>query len=118
VLGELGAGDKPVVPAINKIDLVRPSVVRAISAEIGRGVPISAVRQVGLINLLRRVAQVLPERLVRIRLLVPYAKAGTISQMFSAGRVLKQDYTLRGIQVEAELPKVQARQLKASLRNP
>jgi GTP-binding protein HflX len=118
VLGELGAGDTPVVYAVNKTDLLPAAQARAVAAAIGEGVPISALHGVGLINLLRKVAQELPEPLVRIKLTLPYAKAQALSQIFAEGRVLKQDYTARGINIEAELPRVQAKQLKAALRSP
>ena len=116
VLDELGAGDKPVAQAVNKIDLATPAVTRAIVAEVEDGVAISALRGVGLINLLRRIAQRLPQQLVRVKLLVPYARANTLPRIFAQGRVLRQDYGERGISVEAELPRIQAQQLRALLR--
>lgn len=116
VLEELGAGETPVVYAVNKTDLVPPTQAKAIAAEVGEGVPISALHGPGLINLLRRVAQKLPEPLVRIKLTLPYDKAQALAQIFAEGRVLRQDYTARGINVEAELTRVQAKQLKAALR--
>lgn len=118
VLEELGAGDTPVVYAVNKVDLMPVAQARAIAAELGEGVPISAQQGLGLINLLRRVAQNLPEPLVRVKLTLPYEKAQALAQIFAEGRVLRQDYTARGINVEAELTRVQARQLKSVLKNP
>lgn len=117
VLEDLGAGEKPVVYAVNKTDLLPPAAVRKILAEIGEGVAISALRGVGLINLLRTVSQTLPQPLVKVKLLVPYARAGALSQIFAQGRVMRQDYREDGIRVEAELPRVQAKQLRALLRN-
>jgi len=116
VLDELNAGDKPVVHAMNKADAVPHTEVRRIIEEIGEGVAISALQKVGLINLLRRIGQKLPQPLVKVRLLVPYAKARALSQIFSQGRVLRQDYGAEGIAVEAELPRVQAQQLRALVR--
>ena len=116
VLDELNAGGKPVVHAMNKADAVPHTEVRRIIEEIGEGVAISALQKVGLINLLRRIGQKLPQPLVKVRLLVPYAKARALSQIFSQGRVLRQDYGAEGIAVEAELPRVQAQQLRALVR--
>lgn len=115
-LDELDAGDKRVVYAINKTDLLSPAHVRAIAKEIGEGVAISALRRVGLLNLLRKIGQRLPHPLVRVRLLVPYARAGALAQIFSQGRVLRQSYGTRGISVEAELPRVQVKQLRALIK--
>jgi len=107
-----------VVYAVNKVDLMPVAQARAIAAELGEGVPISAQQGLGLINLLRRVAQNLPEPLVRVKLTLPYEKAQALAQIFAEGRVLRQDYTARGINVEAELTRVQARQLKSVLKSP
>jgi GTP-binding protein HflX len=116
VLDELKAGDKPAVHAVNKVDVIAQAEARRILQEVGQGVAISAIQKIGLINLLRRIAQNLPQPLVKVRLLVPYAKARALSQIFSQGRVLRQDYGAEGIAVEAELPRVQAQQLKALIR--
>jgi GTP-binding protein HflX len=116
VLDELKAGDKPAVHAVNKVDVIAQAEARRILEEVGQGVAISALQKIGLINLLRRIAQNLPQPLVKVRLLVPYAKARALSQIFSQGRVLRQDYGAEGIAVEAELPRVQAQQLKALIR--
>ncbi|MBI2247669.1 MAG: GTPase HflX [Armatimonadetes bacterium] len=112
-LDELDAGDKPVIHAVNKTDLLPQIEARRILHEVGEGVAISALRRVGLLNLLRRISQRLPQPYVKVRLLVPYAHARALSQIFSQGRVLSQDYGADGISVVAELPRVQARQLKA-----
>lgn len=113
VLDELDAGDKPVIHAVNKTDLLPQTEARRILHQVGEGVAISALRRVGLLNLLRRISQRLPQPYVKVRLLVPYAHARALSQIFSQGRVLSQDYSAEGISVVAELPRVQARQLKA-----
>ncbi|MBI2201099.1 MAG: GTPase HflX, partial [Armatimonadetes bacterium] len=112
-LDELDAGDKPVIHAVNKTDLLPQIEARRILHQVGEGVAISALRRVGLLNLLRRISQRLPQPYVKVRLLVPYAHARALSQIFSQGRVLSQDYGADGISVVAELPRVQARQLKA-----
>ncbi len=116
VLRDLGAADKPMIIALNKTDRIAPAELRARTAEIGEGVAISALHEVGLINLLRTIGQHLPTGLVRVRLTVPYARAGALAQIFAQGRVLRQDYRPDGIRVEAELPRVQADQLKNLIR--
>src|SRR3989442_10647882 len=113
VLKELDAADKPVVYAVNKIDRLASTEVREVVAEVGEGVAISALQHVGLINLLRRIAQQLPEPLDRVRLLGPYAKARTVSESFGRGRIISQEYGEQGITVEAELPRAYAQRLRA-----
>jgi GTP-binding protein HflX len=112
VLKDLDAADKPVVYAINKIDRLPNSRVAEILTEMGEGVAISALRKVGLINLLRRIAQRLPEPLERVKIVVPYASAGALSEIFAQGRIITQVYGEAGIAIEAELPRVRAQRLR------
>jgi len=113
VLKELDAADKPVVFAVNKTDRLPQARVREILAEIGEGVAISALHKVGLLNLLRRIAEHLPEPLERVRLVVPYARARALSEIFAQGRIVRQEYGESGITIDAELPRVHARRLRA-----
>lgn len=117
VLDELNAARKPIVYAVNKIDLVAPHSVGDILAGVGEGAAISALRRVGLINLLRRISQKLPEPMVRVKLLVPYDRVKALSEIFAQGRVLRQDYGERGVSVEAEVPRIEARRLRALIRD-
>lgn len=117
ILADLDAADKPRMIAVNKTDRITSKDARAVLSEIGEGVAISALHKVGLINLLRLISQRLPEGLVTVRLTVPYAHAGALSQLFDQGRVIRQDYGQDGIRIEAELPRVQAEQLRALVRN-
>jgi GTP-binding protein HflX len=118
VLRDLGAADKPMLIALNKTDCLSAAELRARRVEVGQGVAISALHGVGLINLLRAIGQRLPTGLVRVRLTVPYARAGALAQIFAQGRVLKQDYRPDGVRVLAEVPRVQADQLKSLIRRP
>lgn len=111
VLEELGAGERPQVIAFNKIDRLSAAERQALRAEHPDAVLISAQRDVGLLNLLRRIGQRLPDRLVRLRLSVPYAQAGTLALIFSEGRVLEQRYENDAIVVEAEVPQSLASRL-------
>ncbi len=112
VLKELHAADKPIVYALNKTDRLSNTRVREIVGEIGRGVAISAVQKVGLINLLRDIAQHL-DPLERVRILVPYPQAKTLADINVQGRILTQEYLEQGIAVEAELPRPQAQRLRS-----
>ena len=113
VLEELGAGDRPQVVAFNKIDCLPVPARQDLRPENPEAVLISAQHGVGLVNLTRRIAQRLPERLVRLHLTVPYAQAGALAQVFAQGRVLAQRYEEEGIIVDAEVPPA----LAARLRN-
>jgi GTP-binding protein HflX len=111
VLEELDAADKPILYALNKTDRLSHTRAREIVAEIGEGVPISAAHKVGLINLLRDIAQHL-DPLERVRILVPYPQAKALAEISAQGRILTQEYREQGIAIEAELPRPQAQRLR------
>ncbi len=113
VLAELHAADKPVVYALNKSDRLPNTRGREIQTEIGEGVTISAIQKVGLINLLRDIAQHLAEPLERVRVVVPYAQAKALADIFAQGRIIAQEYGEHGVAIEAELPRFQAQRLRS-----
>lgn len=104
VLQDLGAGDTPRLNAINKIDRISPATLRDIEAEVPGAVPVSALRHVGLLNLLRKVSQRLPDRATRVHLEIPYREAGVVSQIYRQGRVLRRDDRGDAMVIEAEVP--------------
>ena len=97
VLADLGAGQVPVLTVLNKCDkVVLPPLTidkhtAAISAKTGEG----------LDALLEKIALNLPETHRRLQLLLPYSKAGLISEIRVLGRVDIEDYREDGVFVEA-----------------
>ena len=90
-LVELGAGDKPVVIALNKADKL-PKAATAPEGQhiphfneqqdlLSDGVTVSALRKMGLEELLREVEEVLFERLAPIKVRLPY-RAGDLMAQF------------------------------------
>jgi GTP-binding protein HflX len=89
-LAELGAGDKPMVVALNKSDKLARMESKAADAHVPRfapqgllseGVPVSALRKTGLEDLLKEVEQVLYERMVPLKVRLPY-RAGDLMALF------------------------------------
>ncbi len=118
VLDELGAGEKPTVYAVNKCDrLTTPQANALLRACGGDGVTVSALHSVGLINLLRKISQHLPEPMIRVRLQVPYARVRALYEIFALGRVLHEEYGAQGVAVEAELPRLHAERVQRFLRD-
>ncbi|MDR7563370.1 MAG: GTPase HflX [Armatimonadota bacterium] len=115
ILAELGAGTKPTVLALNKTDRLPAGEVERIAAQTG-GVPISALHGVGLVDLLRRIQQALPEPVTRAALEVPYTQAGILHTLYEHGRVLTRRDGPEGIRVEVEAPLFLVRQVQALLR--
>jgi GTPase len=104
VLRDLGAGSAPRVTVLNKADRLSTEALRDVTAEEPEGIPVSALRGVGLANLLRRIAAALSSPMERVRLVIPYHRAGVLSRVYAAGRVVRREDGDAGIVVEAEVP--------------
>jgi GTP-binding protein HflX len=117
VLQDLGAADTPRINAINKIDRISPETRRDIEAEVPGAVPISALRQIGLLNLLRKISQRLPDPARRVSLEIPYREGRVLSQIYEQGRVLRRDDRGDAMVIEAELPASAIAQLRPYLKN-
>ncbi len=117
VLQDLGAADTPRINAINKIDRISPETRRDIEAEVPGAVPISALRQIGLLNLLRKISQRLPDPARRVSLEIPYREGRVLSQIYEQGRVLRRDDRGDVMVIEAELPASAIAQLRPYLKN-
>ncbi|MBQ9083124.1 MAG: GTPase HflX [Clostridia bacterium] len=97
LLAELGIGDRPVIPVMNKCD--RLSDAAPIIA-IGDTVRISAKRGDGLETLLLAIENKLP-KWTRMELLLPFDKGGLLAAVRSQGQLLSEEYTAEGIEAVA-----------------
>ena len=102
MLEELGAGDKPLVTALNKIDLL--STDDGIGEEYPSPVPISARTGEGIPELLAAVDGKLQETMTPLRLLLPYSKGDLVSLIYEHGRVEREEFTENGTLIEGSLP--------------
>ena len=99
VLNDLGAGDKPILEALNKADrvnvtgMIEPADAILISAKEGRG--LDALKA----EISRRIAALRH----RAELLIPYDKGNVLSLIHSKGQVLSEEYTDTGTKVVALL---------------
>ncbi|MBQ3303769.1 MAG: GTPase HflX [Clostridia bacterium] len=99
VLNDLGAGDKPILEALNKADrvnvtgMIEPADAILISAKEGRG--LDALKT----EISRRIAAMRH----RTELMIPYDKGGVLSLIHSKGQVLSEEYTDTGTKVVALL---------------
>lgn len=116
VLQDLGAAETPRINAINKIDRISPETLRDIEAELRDAVPISALRQIGLLNLLRKISQRLPDPTRRVSLEVPYREGKVVSQIYQQGRVLRRDDRGEKMLIEAEVPASAIERLRPYLK--
>ncbi|MGA9533668.1 MAG: GTPase HflX [Anaerolineales bacterium] len=104
-LAEIGAGDLPLVTALNKIDLLQEDqqVFQAVD-DYERAVPISAVAGTGIPTLLRTIEQVLFESLIEVTVEIPYRQGSLISHFHEVSTVLSTDHGEESVRMRGRLP--------------
>lgn len=95
LLNELGCEGIPVVTACNKCDLTEHLPLAELIKE--GAVAISAKQRSGIDTLLAAIMQALPETARRMKLNLPYDKAGLLGQIRENGKVYSEEYTADGI---------------------
>lgn len=116
VLGELGAADKPIVTAYNKIDRLSAEQRAALGHTLEpMSAAISAADGTNLSELLQLIAAALPCDRETIALEIPYDRADIVSLARKHGRVIAEDYRADGVVVMVELDAVWAHRLRKRL---
>ncbi|MGN0700231.1 MAG: GTPase HflX [Oscillospiraceae bacterium] len=105
-LAELGAAEIPVVTVLNKCDKLSENIPTDDTT-----VKISALKGEGIDRLLEVIAKTLPETAKRMKLLLPYDKAGLCSAIRENGKVFSEEYTESGVLVDALVDKMNIKQL-------
>ena len=98
LLHELGCEDRPIIPVLNKCDLVNGFDTVPM---IGDAVRISAKTGKGVDDLLRAVENNLPVKMRRVKLLVPFVQAPLTAKLRQQGTLLCEEYVENGILAEA-----------------
>ncbi len=114
VLDELGAGDKPRLVALNKVDLLHDRArtdAATPSPIVGGTVPISAVTGFGLDALRTELAAVLASLWVDVDLDVPYAAGDLLARLRERGAV-DIDYRSDGVHVRGRVAPALAGELE------
>lgn len=105
-LADLGAAEIPIVTVLNKCDLLTENI-----PEDGSTVKISAKKAQGIERLLQVIAANLPETAKRMKLLLPYDKAGYTAKLRENGKVFSEDYTENGVLVDAMVDQMLIKQM-------
>jgi GTP-binding protein HflX len=103
-LEEIGAGDRPRVLVLNKIDLLDEPDREELRLRHPDAVLVSARTGEGLAELGERIERELAHTLRRLELLVPYDEGGSLAELHDiAGDVSRED-TADGVRVRALVP--------------
>lgn len=103
LLDSLGCGDRPVLTVLNKCDLLDDSLL---AQDFNAYIQISAKTGAGIDTLLQAIEDNLPVRMKRVKLLVPFASAGIVSEIRSSGTLIDEEYTAEGVSVEAIIDEI------------
>lgn len=108
VLKYIGIHDKPVILALNKVDLLAPSDGTVpVGLDFGQDentVLISAEKGWGIEELLRRVEHILEGRLEEMWVNLPYARSALVDLFHKHGQILEEDFNETGTEIHGRIP--------------
>ncbi len=105
VLEEIGAGDKPVMAVLNKIDTdVGRSNAPRLARTLGRAIPVSAKTGEGLEEMLQEFCDRLRDRNIRVRLRIPLREGKLIATLHGTANVLSEEYEDEHAVMDADVP--------------
>jgi GTPase len=104
-LEEIGAGDRPRVLVLNKVDLLDAEERDELRLRYPNAVLVSGVTGEGLEDLGARFEGELEHMLCKVELLVPYADGGSLAELHELAGDLTRKDTPEGVRVRALVPK-------------
>jgi GTP-binding protein HflX len=104
VLAEIGAGDRPRLLALNKVDLLDEDERRALSFRHPRAIQVSAETGEGLEQLAEAIEGRFLSSLRPMELLVPYGEGGRLSELHDLAGEMEREDTAEGVRVRARVP--------------
>ncbi len=112
ILSQLQAMEKPLLIALNKIDLLRNKFERRrIQREFSDSVLISALKKEGLEDLIRKLEQSLLEKRETVKLLIPQKEGTLLAAIRKEGKIFREEYRDSRVYLEVELGKEIVRRL-------
>jgi GTP-binding protein HflX len=104
VLAEIGAGDRPRLLALNKVDLLEEDDRRALSFRYPRAIQVSAAAGTGIDDLAEAIEARFLSSLRPMELLVPYGEGGRLSELHDLAGEMEREDTAEGVRVRARVP--------------
>jgi GTP-binding protein HflX len=104
VLAEIGAGERPRLLALNKVDLLDEDRRRELSFRFPRAVQVSGETGEGLDDLREAIEARFLATLQPMELLVPYREGGTLSELHDLAGELEREDTAEGVRIRARVP--------------
>ena len=104
VLAEIGAGERPRLFALNKVDLLDEERRRELSFRFPQAVQVSAETGEGLDDLREAIEARFLASLRPMDLLVPYEEGGRLSELHDLAGEMEREDTAEGVRVVARVP--------------
>lgn len=105
VLGEVGAGERPVLTVLNKADLVTdPLRLREALARHPGAIAVSARTGEGVDRLLAELDRLASQGDRRLRLLIPHDRYDLVAKLHGAAAIVSERATDGGVELEALVP--------------
>jgi GTP-binding protein HflX len=117
VLDEIGAGDRPRLLALNKVDLLDEERRRALSFRFPDAARVSGATGEGLDELREAIEARFLATLRPMELLVPYEDGGSLSELHDLAGELEREDTPEGVRVRARVPMAAAQRFERFERN-
>lgn len=118
VLEELGVQDKPMVTALNKIDLLEDrSWIERTKLDFPNSVAISARSRENLEALKEKISELLKERLSILKIFIPLNRLNLLELVYEQGKVEKIEYTPKGAYLKALLPTETVDKLRSHIKS-
>jgi len=112
VLKELGADQKPMITALNKIDLLDdPSKLDRLKMDFNNPVLISAKLKDNLEQLLEEIQKNFLSRMADLDILVQHSRMDLVDLFYREGKVKDIQYAQEGVRIKVSLPKILAEKL-------
>lgn len=105
VLKELGAGKKPIITVLNKIDRApSPSLIHRLRMSYPKNVQISALKHVGFEDLQEAMIQELSRQRKIITVRIPQKEYAIVSEIMRLGNILQQEYEENDVVIHVDVP--------------
>jgi len=104
VLDEIGAGDRPRLLTLNKVDVLDADRRRELSFRFPDAVQVSAATGEGVEELMHAVEGRFLATLRPMELLLPYAEGGRLSELHELAGEMEREDTAAGVVVRARVP--------------
>jgi len=112
VLKDLGVTEKPIITALNKIDLIEDKLLRdRLTEDFSNSVLISAKLKHNLDRLLTQIESNFSGRMSELEIIIPHHRMDLLDSIYQQGKVKEVEYLQEGAKVKVSLPNITANKL-------